>query len=232
LYKKLICLGYTVYPIDKAEIAKAEYIFKKSEVILLSVPIGALKEVLALIAGCLDKDKHILADITSVKVFPMDYMEDVFTGSVVGTHPLFGPEPDPADMKVVIVPGKNASEYACKKIEQLYTQMGCRIFHSSAKEHDYSVGISQSLNFAVSAAFFSLLARKEGIRPFLTPSFKRHLQAAKKHLTEDKDMFCEFTAENPEFNRVLKEYSETIDEILRNGLKKTSEEAAIWYKRL
>jgi prephenate dehydrogenase len=229
-YKELTRLGYTVYTLDRGELSNAA-VFKKADIVILSVLIGALKDVLREIAPFLEPERHILTDITSVKVLPLQYMQEVFEGAVVGTHPLFGPEPDPADMKAVIVPGRNADETACAKIEKIYTDMGCALFRSDAAAHDRGVGIAQSLNFAVSAAFFSLLARIEGIEPFLTPSFKRHLEAARKHLTVDKEMFCEFTAQNPEFNGVLKEYRSIIGEILQGDLKKVSDEAAVWYER-
>ncbi|MDR2400412.1 MAG: prephenate dehydrogenase/arogenate dehydrogenase family protein [Deferribacteraceae bacterium] len=227
-YRELTRLGYAVFVFDKGERLNTD-IFKKTEIILLCVPIGALKSALEDVMPFLESARHILSDITSVKVYPMDYMQEVFDGSVVGTHPLFGPDPDPSDMKAIIVPGKGADEQACKAIERLYIDMGCSVFRSGAREHDHGVGVAQSLNFAVSAAFFSLLARKEGIRHFLTPSFKRHLEAARKHLTTDKEMFCEFTAQNPEFNGALEEYRGIVNEMLQGDLKKISDEAAIWY---
>jgi prephenate dehydrogenase len=228
-HKKLVSLGWTVYTLDKDDLLNAAVIIKKSRLILLSVPVSSLKPVLTQIQGFLDPGRHILSDITSVKLLPMQYMQEAFEGSVVGTHPLFGPEPNLSDMKAAVVPGENAEE-ATRYLEELYNNMGCLTFRCTAQEHDHGVGVAQSLNFAVSAAFFSLLAREKGIHPFLTPSFKRHLQAARKHLTVDKEMFCEFTEQNPEFNGALEDYDKIIREILQGGIKKISDEAAVWYE--
>jgi prephenate dehydrogenase len=229
-HRKLVSLGYTIYALDKEDLLNAAEVLTKSRLILLSVPVRSLKPVLTQIQRFLDPGRHILSDITSVKLLPMQYMQEAFKGAVVGTHPLFGPEPKPSDMKAAIIPGENAAEEAVQYLEELYGKLDCRTFRCSAQEHDHGVGVAQSLNFAVSAAFFSLLAREKGIRPFLTPSFKRHLQAAKKHLTVDKEMFCEFTEQNPEFNKALRDYDKIIREMIQGGLKKISDEAAIWYE--
>jgi prephenate dehydrogenase len=229
-HKKLVSLGYTVYALDKEDLLNAAEVLKKSRLILLSVPVSSMKPVLTQIQRFLDPGRHILSDITSVKLLPMQYMQEAFKGAIVGTHPLFGPEPNPSDMKAALIPGRNTAEEAVQYLEELYCKMGCLTFRCNAQEHDHGVGVAQSLNFAVSAAFFSLLAREKGIRPFLTPSFKRHLQAAQKHLTVDKEMFCEFTEQNPEFNKTLRDYDKIIHEMLHGGLKKISDEAAIWYE--
>ena len=39
----------------------------------------------------------ILCDVCSVKVNPLAQMLEAYDGPVVGTHPLFGPEPKPED---------------------------------------------------------------------------------------------------------------------------------------
>jgi prephenate dehydrogenase len=132
-------------------------------------------------------------------------------------------------MKVALVRGKNAGTGACAEAEQLFRRMGCATFWTTAAEHDLGVGFAQSLNFTVSAAFFCSLARNRGIRPFFTPSFKRHLEAARKHLTTDKKMFCEFTSLNPAFQKALEEYQGILAEVAVGGLSKIADEAALWY---
>jgi prephenate dehydrogenase len=156
-------------------------------------------------------------------------MEEYFPGQVIGAHPLFGPTPDKADMKVALVRGKNARDSACREAELLFQRMGCAVFWTSAQEHDLGVSFAQSLNFTVSAAFFCSLSRREGIRPFLTPSFKLHLEAARKHLPVDRKMFCEFTAGNPAFKQALAEYQGILAEVAAGELSKIADEAASWY---
>jgi prephenate dehydrogenase len=105
-----------------------------------------------------------------------------------------------------------------------------RLFLRECARAGYAVrGLAQSLNFTISAAFFCALARHEGIEPFLTPSFKRHLEAARKHLTVDTDMFCAFTAMNPEYPKALARYQAILEEALAGDLARIAAEAAVWY---
>ena len=205
-----------------------------SEYLLVCVPATAFAATVQLLLPHL-RPGHVLMDISSVKVMPMNVMETAFSGAVVGTHPLFGPLPRPEEMRVAMVRGQQASNLQCEQCARLFTSMGCTVFWCGAEEHDRGVGMAQSLNFALSAAYFATLARS-GDRRFFTPSFRRHLESARKHLTEDAAMFCEFTSENPAFAKVLENYSHALLEALEQGdsfrdggLARLAAEAAVWY---
>jgi prephenate dehydrogenase len=221
-------LGHTVHKVGRVMDESSISALRQGKIVLLSVPVTAFEEVLRKISPYLQPEQ-VLMDVTSVKTLPLSLMEKYFLGQVIAAHPLFGPVPNKADMKVALVRGKNAGTDACREAELLFQRMGCATFWTTADEHDRGVAFAQSLNFTVSAAFFCALARQEGIRPFLTPSFKRHLEAARKHLTIDKNMFCEFTAKNPAFKKVLTEYQGILGEVAAGDLVKVAEEAALWY---
>lgn len=199
-------------------------------IILLCVPVGALEQALCDIAPLLDPERDLLMDITSVKALPMRWMQAAYSGPVVGAHPLFGPNPAAEDKKTALVKGEKAEARHCRLAENLFSLLGSAFFWSGAEEHDKGVGFAQSLNFTVSAAFFAALARREGIRPYLTPSFKRHLNAARKHLTEDTAMFLEFTAHNPAYQDILRQYAAILQEAADGNLAQVAEEAAAWYR--
>ena len=202
-----------------------------SQVILLCVPVSALPSLMEKIGPLLDPHQ-LLMDITSVKCLPMEIMEKAFAGSVVGAHPLFGPKPRPEDKKTILVQGKNASSQHCQLAECIFTSLQSTIHWATAEEHDKGVAIAQTLNFTVSAAFFATLAKEakeQNIQQFLTPSFKRHLEAARKHLTEDTAMFLEFSAMNPFFNEAMASYETTLARIAEGSLPAVAQEAQQWY---
>ena len=202
-----------------------------SQVVLLCVPVSALTSLMGKI-GPLLQAHHLLLDITSVKCLPMEIMEKTFAGSVIGAHPLFGPRPCPEDKKTILVRGKNASSQHCQLAEYIFTSLQSTIHWATAEEHDKGVAITQTLNFTVSAAFFATLAKEakeQNIQQFLTPSFKRHLEAARKHLTEDTAMFLEFSAMNPFFNEAMASYETTLARISQGNLPAVAQEAQQWY---
>lgn len=197
-------------------------------IVMLCVPAGALEAVLKGLAPLLRPDQ-LLMDITSVKSIPMALMEKAHQGPVIGSHPLFGPEPLPEDMRTILVQGKNASAKDCRMAEQLFSAITSRTHWATAEEHDKGVAIAQTLNFTVSAAFFCTLAEERNIRPFLTPSFKRHLEAARKHLTIDTAMFLEFSAMNPFCNTALDAYITTLERVKKGDLPQVAHQAQQWY---
>lgn len=201
--------------------------FSDAHVIVLAVPVSALCPVISRIAPHL-LPEQLLMDITSVKTLPMLIMQEFHAGPVIGTHPLFGPAPRKDDLRTALVAGHHVEERHRHTAEALFACLGSSCFWSDAREHDHGVALAQSLNFAMSAAFFSTIARHPECFPFLTPSFKRHREAARKHLTEDRKMFCEFTAHNPCFADALQAYGDALGESL-NNMEGLSEEAAAWF---
>ena len=222
--------GYTVTgiacaPGDKPELGP----LSAADAVVLAVPVSALCEVMGRISPFLHSSQ-LLMDITSVKVLPMLIMQEFHSGPVIGSHPLFGPaSPSPAyGKRSVLVAGRHAAAAHRDMAEALFEALGSSVSWATAREHDHGVAFAQSLNFAMSTAFFATIARHPECLPFLTPSFTRHKEAARKHLTLDRSMFCEFTAHNPCFSTAVAEYRLALREAL-SGLPALSEEAAVWY---
>lgn len=238
LARELAAAGYPVMALNRRKGAgKGDSIYDReetervlgwAEVVIISVPVSALRDTLAELVPLL-RSGQLLMDVTSVKVLPMRWMLEAYVGPVIGTHPMFGPAPKPEDRKVVLVRGENVTNKQARLAEHLFADMSCRTFWSSAEDHDRGVAFAQSLNFTVSAAFFSALGQNSWVEPYLTPSFKRHLEAARKHLTVDTAMFCEFTAHNPMFSEVLQSYRRNLERVERGELADIAEEAVVWY---
>ncbi len=199
-------------------------------IILLCVPVHAYESVLDVLVPLL-KPEQLLMDIGSVKVLPMQWMERAHHGPVVGTHPLFGPDPDAGDNPTAaLVPGERAGEADLEAARNLFASAGFATFTTTAAEHDRAVGFVQCLNFLSSAAYFAAVPHSEAIRPFLTPSFRRRLAEQRKLLTEDASMFRAFTESNPSVGEVLESFREMLREAEAGGLERVAARAAEWYE--
>ena len=201
-----------------------------ADAIVLCVPAKALSAVLAAIAPYLDSTQ-VLLDITSVKIIPMQQMEAVHHGPVVGTHPLFGPVSAPEDRIVALTPGARAQAEHISLAQKLFTVFGCRTFCTTAEEHDRGVAFVQGLNFISSAAYFASLAHREDVLPFLTPSFRRRLEGTRKLLTEDAAMFQGFTSANPMTADAIHTFRLFLDLVEGGGLPDVVKRARWWYER-
>ena len=163
-------------------------------------------------------------------MLPMEQMEAAHRGPVVGTHPLFGPEPAPDDLAVAVTPGHKADEEHIRLVEGLYAAFGCRVFRTTAGEHDRGAAFVQGLNFISSAAYLASLAERDDLLPFLTPSFRRRLEGARKLLIDDGDMFQGFTSANPMTNDAVHTFRLFLDLAEGGGLPDVLRRARWWYE--
>ena len=209
-------------PKDLAPVAKAD-------AVCLCLPVAVLPSLLADLAPVL-RPEQVLFDITSVKILPMQHMESAHRGPVVGTHPLFGPSPLPEDLTVAVTAGSRAAEEHIRLVEELFTTFGCRVFRTTPEEHDRGAAFVQGLNFVSSAAYLASLAQQENLLPFLTPSFRRRLEGARKLLLEDGDMFQGFTTANPLTADALHTFRLFLDLAESNGLPDVLRRARWWYE--
>lgn len=194
---RLEAIGRQVIGLDQPlECLALAEVLPQQDLVLLTVPASALKDVLRQCAGYFSPSV-ILADICSVKVLPMSVMLKYHVGPVVGTHPLFGPEPDMLvhGARVAVTPGRD--DQALAAVSGLLAEMGFTPFQTTPETHDRAMAAVQGLNFVTTCAYLSALAEDAGIEAFLTPSFTRRLEAAKKMLTEDASMFADLFEANP-----------------------------------
>jgi prephenate dehydrogenase len=67
-------------------------IVQKCNIIILSVPLNKYEEILIEIAEYLKNDEHLIMDIGSLKLNPLITIKKYFSGEILATHPLFGPD--------------------------------------------------------------------------------------------------------------------------------------------
>ena len=194
------------------------------------VPAAVLDDVLARICPFLPEG-CVVSDITSVKVGPMRAMEKIWDGPVVGTHPLFGPKPDPAgDLPVAVIPGRGADEGATAHIEGFFGALGFRVFRSTAEEHDRAMACIQNMNFVTNVAYFALLAGHDELLPYLTPSFRRRMDAARKMLTEDGPMFCGLFEANEHSHEAVRRYRSMLNIAAAGDMDLLYRKAQWWWQ--
>ncbi len=177
-----------------------------ADLVLCCVPAAVME---AVVTACVPhmRPDAVLADIVSVKVQPLEVMERLWSGPCVGTHPLFGPAPaEDLDLRVCITAGRRAQEGHTAMVERLFAGMGAHCFRSSPEEHDRAVSVIQSMNFISSLAYFAMLADHEELTPYMTPSFLRRQEAARKLLTEDGELFTWLFDANPYAHESVRAY--------------------------
>lgn len=176
------------------------------DLLLLCIPVTAMTEVLKMTVPHL-KPGAILADVGSVKELPLKDMKQAYDGPIVGTHPLFGPIiPEGFDPKVAITAGRESDTDAAERVAALFRGAGFSPFMTTAEEHDRSMAYIQGLNFITTAAYLAAAGRVPGIENYVTPSFNRRLDAARKMLTADSDLFGTISDANPYLQETARQF--------------------------
>lgn len=225
---RLQAIDLTGYALDKPlDRHRAEDILAASDLVLLAVPMQAVNGVLEELGPLFSAD-CILADICSVKVKPLDQLLEAHAGPVVGTHPLFGPQPETGtELKTALVQGRDRSAFHA--VESLFASLGFQPFETSAEEHDRAMAFIQGLNFVTTVSYLASVSRIEAIDKFLTPSFSRRLTAARKMLTQDADLFLDLFESNPYSHEAVRQFRSMLNLAAAGELDLLKEKAGWWW---
>ncbi len=201
--------------------------------VILCIPAAALEATVTLLVPYLPATA-VMMDITSVKVQPMEHMQTHWQGPVIGTHPLFGPQPSKGDpMPMAMVAGHGVEAQHICLYESMFTQMGCSPFWCTDRQHDKAMAAIQNLNFITSLAYFAALAPltdDEDMLPFLTPSFRRRQDAAKRMLTEDAELFTGLFQANPYSHELVRRYRGYLNIAAGGDIDLLAARAQWWWK--
>ena len=200
-----------------------------ADLVLLAVPIPVMDRVLATVVPLLS-GSQILSDVCSVKQEPMEHMLAAYAGPVVGTHPLFGqPQQHREFVRVTVCPGRDQAAHAA--VMRWTKNLGLEPFAATAEEHDRAMAFIQGLNFVTSAAYLSVTSELDNIRQYVTPSFKRRLDAAQKMLTQDGDMFEAIFEANPHSQEAVRRFRAHLNLAAGGDINLLTELACWWFRQ-
>ncbi len=201
---------------------------------LVAVPVTAMREVARMLAPHMPEGA-ILCDVCSVKVNPLAQMLEAYKGPVVGTHPLFGPViPQGFEPRVAVTPGREIEGTfeggATHAVSDLFARAGFPPFDSTAEEHDRAMAVVQGLNFITTVAYLAAARQTPGIENFRTPSFERRLEAARKMLTKDRELFSLIAEDNPFLQETVRQFTAYLDLAAGGDLDLLSARASWWWR--
>ncbi|CCH48675.1 prephenate dehydrogenase [Pseudodesulfovibrio piezophilus] len=224
-------LGCDVVPLNRpfsdAEIRTA---LDGCDLLILSVPVTAMAGVLKQVKPYLTPPT-ILCDVGSVKILPIKSMLDAYDGPIVGTHPLFGPViPQGFTPRIAVVPGRKSDTDAATRVSALMESCGYSCFDSTAEDHDRAMAFIQGLNYTSTVAFLAAARDVNGIENFITPSFNRRLDSARKMLTQDTELFEIISEANPFLQEVNRSFMSYLSLAAGGDLDLLANRAQWWWR--
>ncbi|QJB55212.1 prephenate dehydrogenase/arogenate dehydrogenase family protein [Pseudodesulfovibrio sp. zrk46] len=200
------------------------------DMLMLSVPVNAMISVLDQMLPHLSAPT-ILCDVGSVKVHPMKVMLDKYDGPIVGTHPLFGPViPEGFTPRVAVMAGREEDRRDAYRVATIMDACGYESFTSTAEEHDRAMAFIQGLNFTSTVAFLAAARDVDGIDKFLTPSFQRRLDSARKMLTQDMELFGIISEANPYLQETNRKFMNYLSVAAGGDLDLLADRAQWWWR--
>jgi prephenate dehydrogenase len=216
--------GYVVHTAGRKQGMNKEEMAKTCNVVVISVPIGATREVIEFV-GPLMREDALLMDLTSLKTAPVNAMLHAAKCEVVGCHPLFGPAINSlAGQNVILCPARGASWFTWLK--EILERNQATVMVTTPEKHDRMMSLVQVLNH-LHTMHLGLILSYEGIdsrelSTWSTPVFATKLQFIKKIFLEQPSLYAEILVHNPHLEEICDLYRETFNHLDKTVRKKNA----------
>ncbi|MDD9941327.1 MAG: bifunctional chorismate mutase/prephenate dehydrogenase [Myxococcales bacterium] len=211
-------LGHEVSTIDVDSEGKAADLVRAAEVVVVSVPIDLTCEVIAELGPHVSPDA-LLFDVTSVKTEPVSAMleaTEASGASVVGCHPMFGPNVHSLmGQRVVLCAGRGQRWF--EWLKGVFETRGLTVTETTPKAHDRAMALVQVLTHFQTQVFGIALARSgvplaESLR-FTSPAYLMELYVAARHFAQAPELYGPIEMLNPETDGVTTAFCQVADEL-------------------
>ena len=190
---------------------------KKSDVVIVSVPISVTDRVIREIGPLVPED-GLLMDLTSIKKGPVETMLKFTRSEVAGVHPLFGPdEKKIKGLRIALCPGRG--EKWLKWLNGILVKSGFTVICMEPEEHDRMMGLIQGVNHFSTFALALCISRSgfkvEDIIKCSTETFKRRLDRIVSIFEQPVTLFESLLMENAAATEFMVQYHEACKELIR-----------------
>ena len=188
---------------------------RHAEVVVISVPIEVTEDVIREI-GPHVRPEALLMDVTSVKEGPLRAMMESTSASVIGTHPMFGPNVHSLQGQRVVLCSGRGEEWEAWLRRNLLAR-GLEVTDSDAAAHDKAMGVVQVLNHFQTQVMGLTLARlgvpvQESLR-FASPAYLMELYVAGRHFVQSPGLYGPIEMRNPRTPEVTKAFQDSAAEL-------------------
>jgi chorismate mutase/prephenate dehydrogenase len=192
-------LGHRVLVVDVDTSLRAEEAAAMADVTIVSVPIDVTEEVVRAVGPHVREDA-LLADVTSIKEGPVAAMLAASRGSVVGTHPMFGPNVHTLQGQRVVLCRARGDAWA-DWIAQALVARGLVVTETTPAAHDRAMSVVQVLTHFQTQVLGLTLARLgaplgESLQ-FTSPAYLLELYVAARHFAQSPELYGPIEMRNP-----------------------------------
>src|SRR5574338_218617 len=193
-------------PADAASVA---------DVVVVSVPIDATDAVIREIGPRVREDA-LLMDVTSIKDAPVNAMLASTRASVVGTHPMFGPNVHSLQGQRVVVCRARGDAWG-DWVTRMLQARGLTVQETTPAHHDRMMSVVQVLTHFQTQVLGLTLARlgtslEETLR-FTSPAYLMELYVTARHFDQSPDLYGPIEMRNPATGEVTSAFTAAAAEV-------------------
>ena len=170
-----------------------------ADVVIVSVPIDATEDVIRVVGPRVREDA-LLMDVTSIKEAPVAAMLEATRASVVGTHPMFGPNVHSLQGQRVVVCRARGEEWA-NWVVRMFQARGLSVQETSPAHHDRMMAVVQVLTHFQTQVLGLTLARLgtslEDTLRFTSPAYLMELYVTARHFDQSPELYGPIEMRNP-----------------------------------
>jgi prephenate dehydrogenase len=196
-----------------------------ADMVVVAVPVGATREVLASVAPALAPDA-VVTDVGSVKAPVMADARAALGAryrDFVPGHPVAGTERSGAgasieglfaDRRVILTPDRDTRPEAVARVQAMWAAVGARVVSMEAAEHDRVLAASSHLPHALAYALVDMLVRMDEHRAVLDCAgggFRDFTRIAASDPVMWRDIFL---ANRDELLPLLRRYRDDLDVLM------------------
>src|SRR5690242_1213392 len=205
-------LGHQVLVVDVDTELTAAAAAEVADVVVVSVPIDATEPVIRAIGPRLREDA-VLMDVTSIKEAPIAAMLASTRASVVGTHPMFGPNVHSLQGQRVVLCRARGAEWAARMLQA----RGLTVQETTPAHHDRMMSVVQVLTHFQTQVLGLTLARlgtplDETLR-FTSPAYLMELYVTARHFAQSPDLYGPIEMRNPATAHVTTAFASAVAEV-------------------
>jgi chorismate mutase/prephenate dehydrogenase len=187
-----------------------------ADVVVISVPIAATTDVIKEV-GPHCKPNALLLDVTSTKTEPLNAMLENFSGSVIGTHPLFGPSVHSLQgQRIALVCSRDLNEWE-DWLCSIFKARGLSVLVTTAQEHDRAMGIVQVLTHQTTEVLGRTIEKLDvdvqKTLEFTSPIYLMELLMTARHFAQSSELYASIQMNNPETGKILQALQDAGNEL-------------------
>ncbi len=192
---------------------------KKSDIVIIAVPIRATRDVIREILPHL-KEGALLADFTSIKKAPLEEMKKAKESvGVVGLHPLFGPLVSSLNNQRIITCTIKPNKWWWR-LKQFFQQEGAILIEMDPEEHDKAMAFVQGATHIINLLWGEVVKETHNKYASLhTPTYLIQSYLLGRITSQRPELISDILAENKEVEGVVNKTKE-IAFLLEKAIKK------------